>query len=328
MRCLWLEDQKLTFRDDIPEPIPPPGEARIRVRLAGVCGTDVELLRGYYPFTGVPGHEFVGQVVEAPDDPSWEGRRVVGEINAACGECDTCLAGRPTHCERRTVLGIAGRDGAFAEYICLPTKNLLEVPASVPDEAAVFCEPLAAAVQVPQQVHVRPTDRVLVLGAGRLGQLAAQVLAQTGCDLSVVARHDHQRAMLADRKIALLDEAEVPDGAADVVVEATGEPEGFHLARRAVRPRGTVVLKSTYARKLSINVSSVVVDELTLMASRCGPFAPALRLLHQGLVDPTPLIQARYPLEQGVEAVEHAAQKGAMKVLVEVPTENEEQGWT
>ena len=318
MRCLWLEDQKLTFRDDVPQPEPGPGEAVVRVRMAGVCGTDVELLRGYYPYSGIPGHEFVGQVMEAPDDPSWQGRRVVGEINAACDQCDTCKAGRPTHCERRTVLGIAGRHGALAEYLCLPLKNLRPVPSSVPDDAAVFCEPLAAALQILQQVHVRPADRVLVLGAGRLGQLVAQVLALTGCELTVVARHEAQRELLRQQKIALLDQAQVPTGAADLVVEATGAPEGFALARQAVRPRGTVVLKSTYAEELSINVSAVVVDELTLVASRCGPFAPALRLLRQRRVDPTPLIQARYPLEQGAEAVAHAGREGVMKVLMEM----------
>ena len=318
MRCLWLENQQLSFRPDQRDPEPAPGEALVRVRLAGVCGTDVELLRGYYPYTGVPGHEFVGEVQQAPDDPSWEGRRVVGEINAACGECDTCLADRPTHCERRTVLGIAGRHGALAELLCLPLANLREVPATVSDDAAVFCEPLAAALQILQQVHVRPTDRVLVLGAGRLGQLVAQVLAATGCDLQVVARHEAQRQILQQQQIPLLDEAQVPDGGADVVVEATGAPEGFAMARRAVRPRGTVVLKSTYAEELSVNVSAVVVDEITLVASRCGPFAPALRLLQQQRVDPTPQIQARYPLEQGAEAVAHAARPGVIKVLVEM----------
>jgi threonine dehydrogenase-like Zn-dependent dehydrogenase len=317
MRCLWLEDQTLTFRDDVPAPAPGPGEALVRVEVAGVCGTDVELLRGYYPYTGVPGHEFVGRVEAAPDDPGRVGQRVVGEINAACGRCDTCRAGRRTHCERRTVLGIVGRDGAMAELLCLPMENLLEVPAQVASDAAVFCEPLAAAVQVLAQVHVSPSDRVLVLGAGRLGQLLAQVLSLTGCHLRVVARHAAQRHLLQQRKIPLLD-GEVTAGCADVVVEATGAPDGFDLARRAVRPRGTVVLKSTYARELSVDVSSVVVDELTLVASRCGPFAPALRLLQQGHVDPSPLIQARYPLEQGVEAVAHADRPGVLKVLVEM----------
>ncbi len=316
MRCLWLEDQTLTFRDDVPTPEPGPGEALVRVELAGVCGTDVELLRGYYPYAGVPGHEFVGRV-EVAADAARVGQRVVGEINAACGACDTCRAGRPTHCERRTVLGIVGRDGALAEYLCLPQENLLEVPASVTSDAAVFCEPLAAAVEVLEQVHIRPTDRVLVLGAGRLGQLLAQVLSLTGCDLRVVARHSAQRDLLRARRIPLL-EGEVTSASADVVLEATGSPDGFTLARRAVRPRGTMVLKSTYARELSVDVSAVVVDELTLVASRCGPFAPALRLLRQGLVDPGPLIQARYPLEQGVEAVAHADRPGALKVLVEM----------
>ena len=317
MRCLWLQDQTLTLRDGLPTPTPAAGEALIRVRLAGVCGTDLELLRGYYPFAGIPGHEFVGEVLESPE-PSLRGRRVVGEINAACGSCPTCRAGRPTHCEQRTVLGIVGRHGAFAEYLTLPLENLHPVPSSVPDEAAVFCEPLAAALQVLWQVHVRPTDRVLVLGAGRLGQLAAQVLALTGCQLQVVARHPHQRQLLERQQIPTLDPAEVAPAAADLVLEATGDPAGFELARRAVRPRGTMVLKSTYARQLKIDVSALVVDEITLVASRCGDFAPALRLLQRRRVDPGPLIEARYPLAQGLEALDHAAREGAMKVLLEL----------
>lgn len=317
MRCLWLQDQTLTLRDGLPTPTPAAGEALIRVRLAGVCGTDLELLRGYYPFAGIPGHEFVGEVLESPE-PSLRGRRVVGEINAACGSCPTCRAGRPTHCEQRTVLGIVGRHGAFAEYLTLPLENLHPVPSSVPDEAAVFCEPLAAALQVLWQVHVRPTDRVLVLGAGRLGQLAAQVLALSGCQLQVVARHPHQRQLLERQQIPTLDPAEVAPAAADLVLEATGDPAGFELARRAVRPRGTMVLKSTYARQLKIDVSALVVDEITLVASRCGDFAPALRLLQRRRVDPGPLIEARYPLAQGLEALDHAAREGAMKVLLEL----------
>lgn len=315
MRALWLENQSLTYREDLPQPIPPAGEALVRVRLAGVCATDLELVRGYYPYRGVPGHEFVGEVVSAPE-VAWIGRRVVGEINAVCGECESCRNGRPTHCERRTVLGILNRNGAFAEYLTLPLANLHPVPENVPDDAAVFTEPLAAALEIGQQVHIRPGDRVLVVGAGRLGQLIAQTLALSGCDLYVLARHPNQIALLARRGIRTLNEAEMPIRRMDVVIEATGSPSGFEIARRAVRPRGTLVLKSTYAGNLEVNFSAIVVDEVTLVGSRCGPFPPALKLLEMGLVDPSPLIEARYPLEQGVAAFEHAARPGVLKVLL------------
>ncbi len=314
MRALWLENQTLSLRDlPLPEK---PGEALIRVRLAGVCGTDLELVRGYYPFTGIPGHEFVGEVVEAPDK-SWFGKRVVGEINAVCGECEQCRNGRPTHCERRTVLGIAGRDGVHAEYTTLPLANLHLVPDSVPDEAAVFTEPLAAALEIQQQVQIHPTDRVLLIGAGRLGQLIAQTLALTGADLRVVARHPLQKELLLRRGIRLIEESEVQPWRWDVVVEATGSPSGFDLARQALRPRGTLVLKSTYRGEMTVNWSPFVVDEVTIVGSRCGPFEPALRLLERGEVDPTPLIAGRFRLDQALEAYEAAKQPGALKILLE-----------
>src|SRR5688572_3285795 len=202
MRGLWLEDRRLRVRDDLPIPEPPSGEARIRVTLAGLCHTDLELTRGYYPYAGVLGHEFVGVVDRAPDAPDWEGRRVVGEINAVCGACDTCRAGRPHHCERRTVLGIADRDGAFADFLTLPIANLHAVSDAVPDEVAVFAEPVAAACQILDQVGLRPADRVAVFGDGKLGQVIAQVLATTGCALTVVGRHPRKLDHLASRGIA------------------------------------------------------------------------------------------------------------------------------
>ncbi len=316
MNALYLSNRSLAYRTGLPIPQPPPGEALIRVRLAGICATDLELVRGYYPFDGIPGHEFVGVVERAPDAPQWEGRRVVGEINAACGTCAQCREGRPTHCERRTVLGILGRDGAFAEYLTLPIVNLHAVPEGLPDEMAVFTEPLAAALEIQRQVHIRPTDRVLVVGAGRLGQLIAWTLALTGCDLAVAARHENQRRLLAKRGIRAIAEEEVPHWGVDVAVEATGSPGGFALAKRAVHPRGVIVLKSTYAGEMTLDMSRLVVDEITLVGSRCGPFAPALEHLRRGLIDPTDLIAARYPLEKGPEAFEMAARPGVFKVLV------------
>lgn len=317
MRALWLEDRTLRLRDDVPLPVPPPGEALVRVTLAGVCNTDLELVRGYYPFTGIPGHEFVGVVERSADAPDREGRRVVGEINAVCGECATCRAGRPTHCERRTVLGIVGRDGAFATHLVLPARNLHPVPDGVPDETAVFAEPTAAALEVLEQVAIDAGTRVVVVGAGKLGHLVAQVLATTGCDLRVVSRGPRPLALLAARGIRTGAAEDLPERRADVVVECTGNPEGLEIARRAVRPRGTVVLKSTYHGRASLDVASIVVDEVTLVGSRCGPLLRALESLARGAVDPRALVEERHLLADGVAAFERAARPGALKVLVE-----------
>jgi len=303
-------------RDDLLAPEVPQGEALVRVRLAGICGTDLELLRGYYPYTGVLGHEFVGEVIECHAAPFLVGRRVVGEINAACGTCPTCGAGRPSHCPSRTVLGIVGRHGAFADLLTLPVRNLHTVPDGISDDAAVFAEPVAAAARILEQVTVGADDRVLVVGAGRLGLLVATVLARTGCRLGVVARHARAREILASSSITSLGEDQVDSGAWDLAVEASGSPAGFELARRALRPRGTLVLKSTYADRLELDISSVVVDELTLVASRCGPFDEALRLLGPDGVDPTPLIRGRYPMDRAEEAFAEAGQPGALKVLL------------
>jgi threonine dehydrogenase-like Zn-dependent dehydrogenase len=290
MRALWLEDQKLSLRE-IDAPSPPPGEVLVRVLAAGICNTDIELTRGYYPFRGVPGHEFVGEV---------GGRRVVGEINAACHQCDACKALRTTHCERRTVLGIINRNGAFAEYLALPRENLHEVPDGVPTEEALFVEPLAAALEIQEQVSIGPDDRVLVVGNGKLGRLIAATLALTGCRLSVIGRHDRAPAVRSF----------------DVVVEASGNPEGFAVARAAVRPRGTLVMKSTYAGALTLNMSSVVVDEITLVGSRCGPFDKAIALLAEKKIDVRPLLHATYTLDRAIEAFAHAQRPGVLKVMV------------
>lgn len=292
-----------------------PNEALIKIRKAGICSTDLELVKGYYPYTGVIGHEFVGEVVSAPDR-SWVGRRVVGDINAVCGKCEACINGRQTHCENRTVLGIVNRDGVFAEYTTLPLENLHHVPDSVPDEWAVFTEPLAAALEIQQQIQIHPADRVLVVGAGRLGQLIAQTLALTGCDLRVVARHAHVQELLQARGIRTLTEADIQPRRWDVVVEVTGSAEGFNLARKAIRPRGTLVMKSTYKGEMSVNFSSIVVDEINIIGSRCGPFEPALRLMEKREVDPSVLVTANYKLDDTLKAFEHAAKAGVLKVLV------------
>ena len=316
MRALLL-DKTLQIIENYPTPEPLPGEALIRVNLSGICNTDLELVKGYMQFRGVPGHEFVGMVERAPGAEKWEGRRVVGDINAACDDCPTCQAGRPTHCPSRTTLGIAGRDGAFAEYLTLPVRNLYPVPDSIPDEVAVFTEPLAAACEILQQVHVHPTDRVIVLGDGKLGLLCAQVLALTGCHLIAVGHHQEKLDILARRTIPTALEKALAEDQVDMVVETTGHPGGYAAARRLVRPRGAIVLKSTYHGSLDADMTMAVVDEVTLIGSRCGPFAPALRLLEQGLVDVLPLIQARYPLSEALTAFEHAARPGTLKVLLD-----------
>lgn len=313
MQALWLENNQISLRE-----LAPPrkaDEALIKIRKAGICSTDLEMVKGYYPYTGVLGHEFVGEVMDAPDK-NWIGARVVGEINAVCGACEACLNGRPTHCENRTVLGIADRDGVLAEYTSLPLANLHRVPDSVPDEMAVFTEPLAAALEIQEQIQIKSTDRVLVVGAGRLGQLITQTLALTGCDLRVIARHDLQKNLLTARGIKITSEEEIQPGKWDVVVEVTGSPDGFNIARKAIRPRGTLVLKSTYKGDMEVNFSSIVVDEVNIIGSRCGPFEPALRLLEKREVDPTVLIAEEYSLKDALKAFEKAAQPGVLKVLV------------
>ncbi len=297
----------------------PRGDALIAVRLAGVCSTDLEIAQGYMNFRGIMGHEWVGEVLEAPD-PAWIGRRVVGEINVPCGACDVCARGLPTHCPHRTVTGIVGRDGAFAEYLRLPVANLHEVPDGVSDEAAVFTEPLAAACEVLEQVHVRPTDTAVVLGAGRLGQLVARVLALIGARTLAVSRRSEPLAFLPP-EVSGITVDDLPEALgwarADVVVDCTGAPEGINLAKRLVRPRGVVVLKTTTRDQQGPALTGWVLDEVQVVGSRCGPFAPALRLLASGAVDPRPLITARLPLSRGVDALGLAGEPAHMKVLID-----------
>jgi len=316
MDAVWLEDQILSLRQDVPIPVPGTGEALIQVRLAGICSTDLELVRGYYPFAGIPGHEFVGSVVSSPGDPSWMDKRVVGEINIACGECETCRSGLRRHCERRKALGIHDWNGAFADYLVLPLGNLHLVPEGVPDEMAVFTEPLAAAGEILEQVDIRTTDRVLVIGAGRLGQLVAMVLRQTGCQLEVLTRYPKQQELLARLDIQSLVEDGLASRKYDLIIEATGSPDGFELASKLIKPRGVIILKSTYKGDAKVNFSSTVVNEVSLIGSRCGPFAPALKLISEGRINPRSLIDATYPLAQGIAAFEHASRPGVLKVLL------------
>jgi alcohol dehydrogenase len=315
MRALHFGTSLRLIGDHL-SPVVPRGEALIRPRVAGICNTDIEIVRGYFGFQGVLGHEFVGDVVACEDSPGWVGRRVVGEINAWCGDCPTCRRGDPTHCPNRSTLGIYKRDGAMAEYFTLPAKLLLEVPSALSDEEAVFTEPLAAACEILEQIHLRPTDRVHVIGDGKLGLLVAQVLQLTGCDLTVIGKHEAKLAILKRRGVRTCLLNDLPPGLADVVVEATGNPDGFALARRLLRPRGTLILKSTYHGAVNLDLSMVVVDEIRLVGSRCGPFSAALRLLEQGLVDVKSLISETHPFSKAEEAFARAAAPGVLKVLL------------
>ncbi len=320
MQGLWLEDQTIIFRENLPVPEPDPGEALIRLRLAGICSTDLEMLKGYYDFSGIPGHEFVGEIVGLPEEASRNdlklGQRVVGEINIVCGQCRYCLGGNTSHCKNRKTLGLNKHHGVFAEFLTLPIENLHVVPDSLTDEAALFTEPLAAALEIQTQIHVHPNLQVLLIGAGRLGQLIAQTLNLTGCDLNVVIRRQRQRDLLEKHGINTLQTAEILPSGYDLVVDATGSADGLELARRAVRPRGTIVLKSTFRGSSQIDFSRLVVDEITIVGSRCGPFTPALQLLAKKLVDPRPLIDDCIPLKEGIRALEQASKPGIMKIAI------------
>ncbi len=299
-----------------PVPEPPAGEALLRLSLAGICATDREIVQGYMGFEGVLGHEFVGVVTACADD-SWLGKRVVGEINCPCGACPACGRGDGNHCPQRTTLGIFGRDGVFSDYFTLPVANLHPVPEGVTDRQAVFVEPLAAALEIADAVHVRPSDRVAVVGDGKLGLLTVQVLALTGCDPLLVGRHPERWSFLDGSGIRTVPESERPESmGADLVVECSGSAAGFETARRLVRPRGRLILKSTWRGRCSVDMTGLVVDEVTLHGSRCGPFAPALRLLARQAVRVEPLIEAVYGLERGVTALDRAMARGALKVLL------------
>ena len=312
-------DGQATLRSDYPAPQPARGEALVAVRIAGVCSTDLEVTQGYMGFTGVMGHEFVGQVIEGP--AAWKGKRVVAEINCVCGRCDMCRSGLSNHCRDRTVIGIAGRDGVFAEQVALPVANLHEVPPTVSDEQAVFAEPLAAAYQVTRQVKFQRHDAVVVLGDGRLGQLVARVLqarwwagwcwwASTPRKLEMAEKQGIQTALV---------EEFVPRADADIVVEATGSPSGLDLALRTVRPRGVHRAQEHVRRPpRRLNLSPVVVAEITVIGSRCGPMDRALGALAAGEVDVSALVSRRYPLAQAEEALRAAGDPENVKVLIDV----------
>jgi len=308
-------DGRLRVARDYPVPIPQSDEALIRVSLAGVCGTDLEILRGYADFRGVLGHEFVG-VVEECADPRWVGKRVVGEINVTCHRCPRCFNGLRKHCLQRQVLGIRGKDGAFAEYVTLPVINLHAVPNNLKDEEAVFTEPLAAAFDVLERVKINPSDRVFVLGDGRLGFLVAQVIMLRECEVTLLGRNPSKLARAKHLRIPAALVSEVEHLKADVVVDCTGAAEGFAQALSLLRPQGTLVVKSTYHGEPPKLPAQIVVDEITVVGSRCGPFPPALQALSEGKVEVARLVEATYPLSDIEQAMEHAGRRGALKVLV------------
>jgi threonine dehydrogenase-like Zn-dependent dehydrogenase len=315
MRAIVLDGDRASFRSDRPTPTPAGDETLVRVLCAGVCETDLQLIRGYMGFNGVLGHEFVGVAERGP----YAGRRVVGEINCSCWACKTCLAGRPTHCPNRTVIGILNHDGAFADFIAVPQRNLHVVPEAMATEVAVFTEPVAAAFQIPAQLTLNRTDRVVILGDGRLGNLCAQVLADICDRVLVVGKHPAKLALLQSLGIATTLLSELPaERIADVVVDCTGSDTGLPTALALVRARGTIVLKTTVAGNQTMAWAPVVIDEVTIVGSRCGPFDRALSALSAGRIVVEPLISQRYDLSRGEDALEAAKHRPVLKVLLDV----------
>jgi threonine dehydrogenase-like Zn-dependent dehydrogenase len=314
MLALYFDGQPAV--KELPRPAPGPGEVLVRVHLAGICRTDLEVLKGYHGFKGIMGHEFVGEVA-APEDSPWLGQRVVGEINLGCGACDLCRRGLAGHCRQRRVLGLKDHDGAFAPYLTLPAANLHAVPSLVPDVLAVFTEPLAAALRVLETVPVSPAARVLVVGDGSLGLQISWVLALSGAEIHLAGHHPEHLALARPRGVETFLAANLPPGDYDIVVEASGSPTGLDLALARVRPRGTVVLKSTYVGRYPLDPAVLVVPEVSLVGCRCGPFAGALRLLRDGRVDPRPLIDRTFPLAKGLKALAWAQRPGVLKVLLD-----------
>ena len=314
MRALVF-DKELKYSDDLPVPKPAKDEALVRIRCAGICNTDLEIIKGYMDYKGIPGHEFVG-IVEECRNKEMVGKRVVGEINIGCGKCRFCRNGLRNHCPDRSVLGILNREGAFADYITLPVENLHIIPDAVSDEEAVFAEPLAAGFEILQQVDIAPSDRVCLLGDGKLGLLIAQVLSMTGCDLTVVGKHRSKLLILDELGIRTELSSEFTGKDMDMVVECTGSGSGMETALNIVRPRGKIILKTTIAERGDIDLNQVVINELSLIGSRCGPFPDALKAIRSGNLKLFPLISAKYSIEEGVRAVAHASERGVLKVIL------------
>ncbi len=314
MKALLLKKGKLRL-EDMPMPIPSKGEAMIKVVKAGICNTDIEMLKGYMAFEGVLGHEFVGQVVKAADR-RWRGRRIAGEINIACGKCEFCLGGNEKHCSSRQVLGIREKNGAFAQYLTLPVENLHLIPQTVSNQEAVFVEPLAAALEILEQVEISDNDSILVLGDGKLGLLVAQVMKTKTDRVVCLGRHKRKLEILKKKKIKTYLKGSKIEDSFDIVIEATGHKRGIEHALSRVKPKGKVILKSTYHQQASIDISKIVVDEIQIIGSRCGPFPKAIALLKRGLVDVLDMVDGDFPLDEAMEAFRLAREPATMKVLI------------
>ena len=313
MKCLNYIGN-LQFREDYVKPVRAQNEALIRVIFAGICNTDIEIMRGYKGFKGILGHEFVG-IVEDSLEPELIGKRVVGDINIGCGKCAACSGGHHKHCQDRKVLGISGKDGAFAEYITLPVKNLYTVPDNVSDIEAVFAEPLAAALEITEKYHVKPTDKVAVIGDGKLGQLVTQVLSLTGCNLTVIGKHAEKLQILKDKANTVTLPATNFQSCFDIVVECTGNKDGLQYAQAIVKPTGTIILKSTYHGSVTMASTDWVVNEMTIMGSRCGPMDAAIRMLERNLVSVENLVNGIFRLEDWEKAF---GIKNALKIIFKI----------
>ncbi len=317
MKALYF-DKKLELRKDYPIPVPTENEALIKVILAGLCNTDKEIMNGYVPFTGVLGHEFVGIVTQCAQT-EFIGKRVVGEINIGCGVCSLCKKGMQNHCPQRKALGIHGKDGVFGEYLTLPIENLHIVPDEVSDEEAVFAEPLAAALNILQNVEISKQDKVAIIGDGKLGQLIARVISTTSCDLTMIGKHESKLELAQDFcKTMTLNESADLENSFDVVIECSGNESALHYATLLVRAKGTIVLKSTYAGNIKINPSLWVIKEIRMTGSRCGPFAPAIKLMQDNKMNLTKLINEIFLIEDWENAFKAAFSKGALKVLLKL----------
>jgi threonine dehydrogenase-like Zn-dependent dehydrogenase len=314
MKALYWDGQNLALKNSYPAPKIGRDQALVRIRLAGICSTDLQIFKGYMGFRGVPGHEFVGEVMEGA--PTLAGKRVVGEINFSCGRCEFCRRGLGRHCPKRQVMGILGADGCFAELVAVPARNLHAVADNVADEEAVFTEPLAAAFEILEQVEIDFTREVIVFGDGKLGLLCAQVLALTGARVTLVGRHPDKLRLAKPAGVRTVLLSDWKPQRTDIVIDATGSTSGLEIALSAVRPRGTLVLKSTCADEHRLSLAPVVIHEITVVGSRCGLFPPALDALAQKKILVAPMIEKIYSLSEGIEAVAHARKPGARKVLL------------
>lgn len=316
MKAIYFDGKKPILKSDYPEP--KNDEIKIKVILAGICGTDIEIFKGYMNFVGIPGHEFVGRVVEA-NDSKLIGKKIVGEINVGCGKCDECRNGLERHCRQRTVLGIFKRDGAFAEYITLPKENVHVIPESISDEEAVFAEPLAAAFEILEQIEIKPEWKIAIVGDGRLAQLVSRVLIMSNKNITCFGRHQNKLDMLS--KIGITAKTGITEKdfqVFDLVVEATGRDSGFEDSIKLVKPRGKLVLKSTIASHGKIDLTPAIINEVQIIGSRCGPFNPAITALTTGTVKVDELIDKTYPIDKYDEALTYASKPGTLKVLLKI----------